>query len=54
MSLKINNLLDSKTETAREKKGGIFGGQRHQVIENTCRKNVREMPCQDVHENTGV
>jgi hypothetical protein len=26
----------------------------HDVIENTCRKNVRTLPLHDVYENTGT
>jgi hypothetical protein len=34
-----------------QKRGEILGGQSHQVIENTYRKNARKLPCQDVYEN---
>jgi len=34
--------------------GGKNEGMSHDIIENTCRKNVSFMPCHDVDENKAV
>jgi hypothetical protein len=49
-SLEIKPVSSFLVERKQKSAGGKYEGKSHYVFENTCRKNVRFEPCQDVVE----
>ena len=49
-AIENKRVIKSRQERQKENAGGKYEGKSHYVFENTCRKNVRFEPCQDVVE----